>query len=176
MSTVDGSRDRSLHTIESSQCIHCTKVSAAAQGTTVWSVTSFDSVGAVPEPPRYPVGVKEAGIGMRFLAYLIDAILQAVTLGIGWLIWAAIVAGRGRTPAKQLLGLRVIDARDSQPLGFARMFFMRGIIAGLVAAVLIALTLGIILLMPVWNERKRNIWDKLSSSVVVVDQSNAWGL
>jgi hypothetical protein len=55
------------------------------------------------------------------------------------------------------------------------MLFMRGIIAGLVAAILIPLTLGIILLMPVWNKRKRNIWDKLSSSVVVVDTSNAWG-
>jgi uncharacterized RDD family membrane protein YckC len=119
--------------------------------------------------------VKEAGIGIRFLAYLLDAILQAVTLGIGWLIWAAIIAGNGQTPAKQILGLRVIDAGDSQPLGFARMLFMRGIIAGLVAAILIPLTLGIILLMPVWNKRKRNIWDKLSSSVVVVDTSNAWG-
>jgi uncharacterized RDD family membrane protein YckC len=139
-------------------------------------VTSFDSVGAVPEPPRYPVGVKEAGIGIRFLAYLLEAILQVATLGIGWLIWAAVIAGNGRTPAKQILGLRVIDARDSQPLGFARMLFMRGIVAGLIAAILILLTLGIILLMPVWNERKRNIWDKLSSSVVVVDTSNAWGL
>lgn len=148
----------------------------ATQGTTVSSVTSFDSVGAVPEPPRYPVGVKEAGVGIRFLAYVLDAILQAVTLGIGWLIWAAIIAGKGQTPAKQLLGLRVIDVNDSTPLGFARMLFMRGIVAGLIAAILIPLTLGILLLMPVWNKRKRNIWDKLSSSVVVVDTSNSWNL
>ena len=102
--------------------------------------------------------------------------MQAVTLGIGWLIWAAIIAGKGQTPAKQLLGLRVIDVNDSTPLGFARMLFMRGIVAGLIAAILIPLTLGILLLMPVWNKRKRNIWDKLSSSVVVVDTSNSWNL
>ncbi len=53
---------------------------------------------------------------------------------------------------------------------------MRGLIAGLVAAIVIALTLGIILLMPIWNKRNRNIWDVISGSVVVVDSDNAWKL
>lgn len=113
---------------------------------------------------------------MRILANLLESILQVLTLGIGWLIWAAMIAGSGRTPAKSLLKLRVIDANDSKPLGFARMLFMRGIIAGLVAAILVPLTLGIILLMPFWNKRKRNIWDVVSGSVVVVDGANAWNL
>lgn len=113
---------------------------------------------------------------MRFLAYLLEAVLQTVTLGIGWLIWAAVIAGKGQTPAKQILRLRVVDANDSRALGFARMFFIRGIVAGLVAAILITVTLGIILLMPLWTKRKQNIWDKLSNSVVVVDADNAWGL
>lgn len=139
-------------------------------------MTSYEAVGEVPAPPRYPAGVREAGVGVRLLAYLLDAILQAATLGIGWLIWAAIIAGKGQTPAKQILRLRVIDSGDSKPLGFARMLFMRGIVAGLVAAILIPLTLGIILLMPVWNKRKRNIWDVVSTSVVVIDADNAWKL
>ncbi len=139
-------------------------------------VSSFESMDVVPEPPRYPVGVREAGPGIRFVAYLLEGILQAVTLGIGWLIWAAIVAKRGQTPAKQIFQLRVIDADDSKVFGLGRMLFMRGIVAGLVAALLIPLTLGIILLMPLWNKRKRTIWDKVSNAVVVVDKNNAWNL
>lgn len=137
-------------------------------------VSSFES--SVPEPPRYPVGVREAGAGIRLVAYLLEAILQTVTLGIGWLIWAAVIAGKGQTPAKQLLNLRVVDAQDSKAFGFARMLFLRGILAGLVATLLIPLTLGIILLMPLWTARKQNIWDKVSSAVVVVDPNNAWNL
>lgn len=144
--------------------------------TTLTTMSSFESVGVVPEPPRYPVGVREAGAGLRFVAYLLDSVLQAVTLGIGWLIWAAIIAGKGQTPAKQILNLRVIDSTDSTVFGFARMLFMRGIVAGLVAALLIPVTLGIIVLMPLWTKRKQNIWDKVSGAVVVVDTDNAWKL
>jgi uncharacterized RDD family membrane protein YckC len=151
-------------------------ISGSAPGTTVSGVTTYDAVDSVPAPPRYPAGVREVGVGVRLLAYFLEAILQAVTLGIGWLIWAALIVKKGQTPAKQLLKLRVIDANDSRPLRFARMFFMRGIVAGLVAALLIPLTLGIILLMPFWNKRNRNIWDVISGSVVVVDSGNAWKL
>lgn len=154
----------------------CTTTSSVVQGTTVGAVTAFEANGAVPAPPQYPSGVREAGAGVRFLAYLLEAVLQTVTFGIGWLIWAAVIAGKGQTPAKQILRLRVIDANDSKALGFARMFFMRGIVAGLVAAIVITLTLGIILLMPLWTKRKQNIWDKVSNSVVVVDADNAWSL
>lgn len=133
-------------------------------------------VGVVPEPPRYPVGVSEAGASIRFLAYVLEIALQVVTLGIGWLIWAAIVVGRGQTPAKQLLSLRVVDVTDSRPLGFVRMVLMRGVVAGLVAALLIPITLGVIVFMPLWSKRKQNIWDVVSTSVVVVDPTNAWNL
>ena len=143
---------------------------------TVAVVTSFESNAAVPSPPRYPMGVREAGPGLRLLAYLLEAILVLITFLIGWLIWAAIIAGSGRTPAKQLLKLRVIDAQDSRALGFGRMFFMRGIVAGFISSIVISLTLGIILLMPLWTKRKQNIWDKISGSVVVVDPNNAWNL
>lgn len=150
--------------------------SRSVPDSTVSGVTSYESVSAVPEPPRYPSGVREAGIGIRLVAYLLEAILQTVTLGIGWLIWAAVIAGKGLTPAKQILRLRVIDAADSRPLGFARMLFMRGIVAGLVAAIAIPITLGILLFMPLWDRRNQNLWDKVSSSVVVVDADNAWNL
>jgi uncharacterized RDD family membrane protein YckC len=131
---------------------------------------------APPPPPTYPPGVTFASPWLRFGAYVLDAVLQTVTLGIGWLIWAAFVVGKGQTPAKQLLRMRVVDANGHQPVGFARMFFMRGIVAGLVASIAIVITLGVLAFMPFWDRRNQNVWDKVSSTVVVVDPDNAWKL
>src|SRR6476659_3326284 len=43
----------------------------------------------------------------RLGGYLLEGVLFVVTLIVGWLIWSIIVWGRGETPAKQLLGMRV---------------------------------------------------------------------
>jgi len=99
---------------------------------------------------------------------------MVVTLGIGWIIWAAMIVGSGQTPAKRLLHLRVISADKLQPVGFARMFFMRYLIAGWVASIAIVFTLGILLFMPFWDRRNQNIWDKVSSCYVVTDPHDAW--
>lgn len=121
-----------------------------------------------------PSGVSLASPWIRLGAYLIEGILVTVTLGIGWLIWAAMIAGSGQTPAKRLLKLRVIDCSSLRPVGFAKMFWMRGLIAGIVAGFAIMFTLGILLFMPFWDKRNQNIWDKVSSTYVVVDASDAW--
>ncbi|MFM8380711.1 MAG: hypothetical protein ACKOA6_01785, partial [Actinomycetota bacterium] len=68
----------------------------------------------------WPLPATIASPWLRLAAYLLEAVLQTVTLGIGWLIWAAIVAGNGQTPAKQLLRMRVVGASEPRPVGFAR--------------------------------------------------------
>lgn len=98
-----------------------------------------------------------------------------MTLGIGWVIWALMIVGRGQTPAKALLHLRVVDAGSLRPVGFARMFWVREIVAGIVAGLAIPLTLGVLLFMPFWDRRNQNLWDKISSTYVVLDPSDAWG-
>ena len=123
-----------------------------------------------------PQGVGLAGVGSRLGAALLDSLLLAVTFGIGWLIWAAIISGKGQTPGKQLLKLRVVDATTAQPIGFGRMFFMRGLVAGLVASIAIPFTIGILLFMPFWDRRNQTLWDKVSGTVVVSDPNNAWSL
>lgn len=132
--------------------------------------TSFDSNDLLPS------GVAVASPWLRLGAYLVEAILVTVTFGIGWLIWAATIAGTGQTPAKRLLKMRVISARTRQPVGFGNMLFMRGLLAGLVATIAVPLTLGVILLMPFWDRRNQNIWDKVSSTYVVTDPLDAWSL
>jgi len=111
---------------------------------------------------------------MRLLAYLLEGVLVVVTLFIGWLIWAAITAGNGQTPAKKILGQRVVRADGSGPVGLGTMLFMRGLIAGFVASIAITFTLGILVFMPFWDRRNQNIWDKVSGTLVVNDPANAW--
>lgn len=84
------------------------------------------------------------------------------------------IVGRGQTPAKSLLSLLVIDAAALERVGFARMFWVRYVLAGLVAEVAILLTLGVLLFMPFWDRRNQNIWDKLSNTYVLVDLTGAW--
>ncbi|MEP4592749.1 MAG: RDD family protein [Ilumatobacter sp.] len=111
----------------------------------------------------------------RLGAYFLEGILGIVTLGIGWLIWAAMIAGTGQTPAKRLLKQRVIGADTLSPVSFGKMFFLRGLVAGFVAGFAISFTLGILLFMPFWDKRNQNIWDKVSNTYVVSDPNDAWG-
>jgi len=124
--------------------------------------------------PTLPPGVTVAGPFGRLGSYFLESILVFLTLGIGWIIWAALIAGTGQTPAKKVLGYRVISADTIRPVGMGRMFWMRGLIAGLVAAIAIPISLGILLLMPFWDRRNQNIWDKVSNCYVVKDPNDAW--
>ena len=125
--------------------------------------------GAEDVDAELPAGVVYAAPWLRFASYLLQAFLFSVTLGIGWLIWAAFIAGDGQTPAKRLLKLRVIRVGTLEPVGFARMFWMRGLVAGFVCAILLPLSLFILALLPFWNPRHQNLWDKVSGTYVVND-------
>ena len=103
----------------------------------------------------------------RLGAYLLEGLLAAVTLWIGWIIWALALSGKGQTPAKKLLNHTVVDINTGQPLGLGRMFWVRGLVAGLVAVIAIPLSLFILLFMPLWDSNNQNIWDKVSGSYVI---------
>lgn len=94
---------------------------------------------------------------------------MVVTLIIGWLIWGAVVAAEGQTPAKKLLGLRVIRTDSGRPASWPWMVFMRGFVAGIVARIALFFTLGVLAFMPFWDRRNQNVWDKVSTCVVVHD-------
>lgn len=134
----------------------------------------MNSAPVSPATVMLPPGVTAANPWIRLGSYFLEAILMVVTLGIGWLIWASMTAGSGQTPAKRLLKLRVIDASSLRPVGFGKMFWVRGLLAGIVAQFAILFTLGILLFMPFWDKRKQNIWDKVSSTYVVNDPNDVW--
>jgi uncharacterized RDD family membrane protein YckC len=122
-----------------------------------------------------PSGVRVATPWLRLGSYLLESILATVTLGVGWLIWAAMIGGSGQTPAKKLLNLRVIDADTMRPASLGKMFWVRGILGGIVASFAITLTFGVLLFMPFWDKRHQNLWDKVSNTYVVNDALDSWG-
>src|SRR5690606_20782465 len=103
----------------------------------------------------------------RVGAWLLEGLLVIVTLGIGWVIWAATTAGTGQTPAKRLLGQQVVATDTLRPVGMGRMFWMRYFIAGIVVSIAFPLTLGILVFMPLWDSKNQNLWDKVSATYVV---------
>ncbi|MEL7158630.1 MAG: RDD family protein [Actinomycetota bacterium] len=114
---------------------------------------------------------------MRLVGLLLEYVLVLITLGVGWLIWAMFTVGKGQTPAKRVLGQRVISIKNQRPAGFARMFWLRGLLCnGILVPFVASITLGILLLMPFWNKQNRNLWDKFSGTYVVDDPDNAWNL
>ena len=119
-------------------------------------------------------GARIASPWIRLGASVLEDVLFVVTLGVGWLVWAALVADKGQTPAKQLLHLRVIGKRSSRPVGILRMVLSRGILGFLVSTVTICLTGGIILLMPLWSRNRESIWDKATRTYVVDENPDGW--
>lgn len=123
-----------------------------------------------------PANVTATTPGVRLISYVVDYFLALITLGIGWAIWAAMLAPKGQTPGKKLMNHRVISVDTIRPVGFANMFWMRGLVGGFVATFATLFTLGIILFMPFWDKRNQNLWDKISGTYVVSDPTDAWGL
>lgn len=83
-------------------------------------------------------------------------------------------ASTGQTPAKKLLNIRVIDAATLQPVTMGRMFWVRGLLGGLVAWFAFTLTLGVLALMPFWDKRNQTVFEKVSGTLVVEDPKNRW--
>lgn len=117
-----------------------------------------------------PPGVTLSTAGKRFGAFLLEAVLVVVTLVVGWLIWALIVFGRGQTPAKQLLDMRVMHHPEQRAASWGRMF-LREIVAKQIIGFVAAVTLvGFILyLWLLWDKNNQQLWDKIVDTVVVDD-------
>jgi hypothetical protein len=71
-----------------------------------------------PEPPAPLQRVSHA---VCLGAVALDLFLIPVTLGAGWVLWSLALWRSGRTPAKQILHLRVVHPATGAPAGFAAM-------------------------------------------------------
>lgn len=114
-----------------------------------------------------PQGTVMTSLAKRFGGSLLTVLLIVVTLGIGYLIWAAIAYGKGQTPAKQILKMYVIDTETGMPATWGKMFLRGFVIDG----VLNSITSGIFfLLSAIWiftNPQRQHLTDLMLKTIVV---------
>lgn len=128
---------------------------------------------ASPETPAYLHEMEGgdtypyASPWIRFVGAILDGVISNFTLFIGWAIWALFTAQNAQTPGKMMVNVQVIDDETGQPATFAKMFFMRGLVAGLFGPLVILLTLGVFFFMPFWDKRNRTIFDAISGTHVI---------
>ena len=100
----------------------------------------------------------------RFGDFLLFLFLVTVTLGIGYMIWAAIRWSEATSPAKKILGMRVIHAESRQPVTWNQMFIRS-------VALPVALTFvpfgGFLDAILIYGEKHQRLTDVASKTIVV---------
>lgn len=120
----------------------------------------------------FPPGVRLSSSAKRFGAHVLDSVLMVVTLFIGWLIWQLIVASRGQSPAKQMLGMRVVKLRTATRATWGTMFLREVVLKPLIGIGL-GWFFGLVYFWLLWDKNRQELWDKMISTVVVDDRNNA---
>ena len=94
---------------------------------------------------------------------------------IGYIVWWLIVLGRGQTPGKQIVGIRVIKD-NGEPSGWGYMFLREFVIKALLVGFLSDAAFGIARLVdylwPLWDraEKMQTLHDKLLGTLVVLNR------
>ena len=131
-----------------------------------------------PPPPNSNSGMFTAGFGassgggyqlatagQRIKASLLDCLLMVVTLGIGWIIWSVVLLKESTSPAKKMLGLRIVDVNTGGPATMTQMV-MREIIGkwvvGSVTGVIHLASLVMLFVVP----KRQTVWDFIGTTTV----------
>lgn len=115
-----------------------------------------------------PNQVVLASVGRRIGAFFLAIPLAIVTLGIGYLIWGAIVWGKGTSPALQVLGMRAWSPQNLAPASWGRMA-LRNIVGGFVQAILSLITGLISFVLFLTGAEHKSIPDHIGGTVIVHD-------
>lgn len=127
-----------------------------------------------PEPAQ--VGLPFATPLHRFGAALLESALALVTLGIGWFIWWLTLIGRGLTPARQILGLRIVDAKNMLPVSNSQVF-LRGFVVYFLAFSALTSALSLVMFGAGWlftivsallvfRSSHQTLWDQITGTTV----------
>jgi len=116
---------------------------------------------------RLPEGVQLASAGRRIGAYFLAFPLAAVTLGIGYFIWGAIVWGKGTSPALQVLGMKAWRPATQTRATWGTMA-LRNIVGGFVQG-LFGVMLLVSFIMFLSDDRRRTIADRIADTLIVHD-------
>ena len=122
------------------------------------------------------VGLPYATPLLRFGAAFLEAALAIVTLGIGWFIWWLILISKGSTPARQILGLRIVNAKTMQPVSSSQVF-LRGFVVYFLAFSALSSALSLVLFGAGWlftlvsallvfRSTRQTLWDQMTGTTV----------
>ncbi len=106
-------------------------------------------------------GLYAAAGSRRMAGRLLDLALFVLCLGVGWWIWLGATAGGGQSPAKRMLGLRVVRA-DGSAMGGGGVWFRDGVLA-----LLLTPLLPLSALWALRSASRQTLHDVLAGSAVV---------
>jgi uncharacterized RDD family membrane protein YckC len=97
--------------------------------------------------------------------------LPGLGLLIGFVVWAAItivlVKRNGQTVGKKLIGIKVVRS-DASPIGLGRIFLLRNLVPGLIAAIpLVGLVFILVDHLMIFSEKRQCLHDRIADSIVV---------
>ena len=130
----------------------------------------FESSSGGFPPPVRPTTVEPCGNGIRLGAALLELLLIIVTCGIGWLIWWVVLWQQSTTPAKKMLGLRIVDLNTGAPATMQQMLLREGlgkIVIGAITSGLVSLVSAVLILV---TPTRQGVWDYLSKTTVVKEK------
>jgi uncharacterized RDD family membrane protein YckC len=123
-------------------------------------------------PVAPPAELPLATLGQRFGAWCLDALLMLVTFVVGWLVWSCFTFQKGQSPAKAILGHRVVRQDTGQVAPWTDMF-LRNVILQFGLTLLSVALLGLPLLIGggliLAGDLRQTAWDRLAGTRVVVD-------
>jgi hypothetical protein len=122
-----------------------------------------------------PDGVVLASPGRRIGAWFLAIPLALATCGIGYLVWGAIVWGRGTSPALQVLGMRAWKPERRGVAGWGDMAARNGL-DWLIAVVTCSISSLVSFVMFLVDEPlHRTLADRVGGTVIVHDPHRRLG-
>lgn len=112
-------------------------------------------------------GLNTSSVGRRVWATILDVILLIVTLFIGWFIWSIVLWKQSTSPAKKMLGMRIVDANTGAPATMQQMVMREVVgkwVVGSVAAGLANVASFVMLFI---TPKRQGVWDYIGGTTVV---------
>ncbi len=129
---------------------------------------AFVATASVAPAPELPL----ATLGQRFGAYCLDVLLMLVTVVVGWLVWSCFTFSKGQSPAKAILGHRVVRQDTGTVAPWSDMF-LRNVILQFGLTLLSILLFGLPMLIGggliLAGNLRQTAWDRIAGTRVVVD-------
>ena len=103
--------------------------------------------------------------------WLVPVVLAGAAVFIGYFVWWLISLKDGQTPGKKIVGIRVVNARNGETLGWGMMFVREFLVKNLLFSIFGGMSLGIAqilnFLWPLWDANSQALHDKIVNTQVI---------